>query len=129
MRTFVWPLVVIASTYLVGLVTFIFPAASVRPLLVLWFLIVCPGMVVVRFLRLRSPAAEWALIVALSLVIDGIVAGIQLYAGRWSPFATLIILMMFCSVGVSIFLFAMLMAFLKSGRIAAIPLNRERARS
>ncbi len=130
MRTFVWPIVVIVSTYLVGLVTFMFPDATVRPLLVLWFLIVCPGMVVVRFLRLRSPAAEWALIVALSLVIDGIIAGIQLYSGRWSPFATLIILMMFCSVGVSIFLFTTLMAFFKSGRgrIAPAPINRERVR-
>src|SRR5579883_2371025 len=74
MRTFVWPIVVIVSTYLAGLVTFMFPAATVRPLLVLWFLVVCPGIVVVRFLRLRSSAAEWALIVALSLVIDGMVA-------------------------------------------------------
>ncbi|HZO71277.1 MAG TPA: hypothetical protein VFB60_03680 [Ktedonobacteraceae bacterium] len=128
MRTFVWPIVVIVSTYLVGLVTFMFPAATVRPLLVLWFLVVCPGIVVVRFLRLRSPAAEWALIVALSLVIDGIVAGIQLYSGRWSPFATMVILMMFCSVGVSIYLFTTLMALFKSGRIVPVPINRGRVR-
>ncbi len=31
----------------------------VRPAIVFWFLIVCPGMVLVRFLRLKEPAIEW----------------------------------------------------------------------
>ncbi|HEU5230187.1 MAG TPA: hypothetical protein VFU49_20370 [Ktedonobacteraceae bacterium] len=130
MRTFVWPLIVIISTYLVGLVTFIFPGATVRPLLEMWFLFVCPGIVVVRFLRLRSPAAEWSLIVALSLAVDGIVSGILLYAGKWSPFAILVILMMFCSVGVSIYLFTALMVFFRGGKreIVAASLNQERTR-
>ena len=130
MRTFVWPLIVIISTYLVGLVTFILPGATVRPLLEMWFLFVCPGVVVVRFFRLRSPAAEWSLIVALSLAVDGIVSGILLYAGKWSPFAILVILMMFCSVGISIYLFATLMAFFRGekGQIAAASVNQERTR-
>lgn len=59
----------------------------------MWFLFICPGMVLVRFLRLHEAIVEWTLALALSFVIDAIVAGIQLYAGRWSPTATLIIVM------------------------------------
>ena len=64
-----------------------------RPFIVLWFLCVCPGMALVRFLRLAEPVVEWILAIALSFAVDAMVAGVLLYAGRWSPTGTLEILM------------------------------------
>lgn len=56
-------------------------------------------MTLVRFLRLSEPAVEWTLALTLSLSIDAIVAGIQLYAGLWSPTGTLDILICLCLGG------------------------------
>lgn len=81
------------------------PSMALRPLIVLWFLLVCPGMALVRFLRLREPIAEWTLAIAVSLVLDALVASVQLYAGRWSPTLTLNILIGLCVAGALVQLF------------------------
>lgn len=89
-----WPTIIISlSTVATGLVTFVNTDIAVRPFIVLWFLFVCPGMALVRFFRLEELVVEWILALALSFAVDAIVAGILLYAGRWSPTATLEILM------------------------------------
>ena len=80
-----WPAVILLSALAAGLVNFVIPDVVGRPIIVMWFLFVCPGMVLVRFLRLSEAIAEWTLAIALSLSIDAIVAGIQMYAGLWSP--------------------------------------------
>ncbi len=81
------------------IVNAVMPSMALRPLIVLWFLLVCPGMALVRFLRLREPIAEWTLAIAVSLVLDALVASVQLYAGRWSPILSLSILIELCAVG------------------------------
>src|SRR6266516_769312 len=88
-----WPAIIVLSTVATGLVTFVITDIAVRPFIVLWFLFVCPGMALVRFFRLEELVVEWILALALSFAIDAIVAGILLYAGRWSPTGTLGILM------------------------------------
>lgn len=89
-----WPTIIISlSTVATGLVTFVNTDIAVRPFIVLWFLFVCPGMALVRFFRLEELVVEWILALALSFAVDAIVAGILLYAGRWSPTAMLGILM------------------------------------
>lgn len=95
----VWPIIIILSAVAAGLVNFVFPDMALRPVIVFWFLFICPGMVLVRFLRLKEPVVEWTLAVALSFAIDAILAAIQLYAGRWSPAGTLSILMILCLCG------------------------------
>jgi hypothetical protein len=107
--TWLWPTIIIFSAISVGLVTFVIPDIPLRPIIVFWFLFVCPGMVVVRFLRLKEPIAEWTLALALSFSIDATVAGIQLYVGRWSPTGTLIILIGL-SLGGAFLQFAFLLA-------------------
>src|SRR6266566_1769803 len=87
-----WPTIIIFSAVAAGLVYFVFTDTLVRPAVIFWFLFVCPGMIVVRFLRLKEPIVEWTLALALSFAIDAIVAAIQLYAGKWSPTGTLTIL-------------------------------------
>jgi hypothetical protein len=94
-----WPIIIILSAGAAGLVNFVFPDMALRPVIVFWFLFICPGMVLVRFLRLKEPVVEWTLAVALSFAIDAILAAIQLYAGRWSPAGTLSILMILCLCG------------------------------
>jgi hypothetical protein len=80
-----WPVLMIMSSAAAAFVTVVDTDAWVRPVIVLWFLMVCPGMALTRFLHLREPIFEWMLAVALSLAVDAFVAGILLYAGRWSP--------------------------------------------
>lgn len=97
--SWLWPAVIIVSALAAGLVNFVIPDATGRPIIVMWFLFVCPGMVLIRFFRLDEPVAEWTLAIALSLAIDAIVAGIQMYAGRWFPAGTLGILIGLCLIG------------------------------
>lgn len=95
MSTWLWPMIIILSAIVVGLVTFVIPTTIVRPIVVMWFLFVCPGMVTIRFLRLEKQIVQWTLAIALSFAIDAIVAGLLLYAGGWSPTAILCILIAF----------------------------------
>jgi hypothetical protein len=88
-----WPTIIILSAVAAGLVNFVFTDIAIRPAIMFWFLAVCPGMALVRFLRLADRVVEWILAIALSFAVDAMVAGILLYAGRWSPTATLGILM------------------------------------
>lgn len=88
-----WPAIIILSTVAAGLVAFVITDTAVRPFIILWFLFVCPGMALVHFFRLEEQVVEWILALALSFAVDAIVAGVLLYVGRWSPTATLEILM------------------------------------
>ncbi len=94
-RSWLWPIAIICLS-IAALISIVkFSGTPVSLLFVLGFLCICPGMMLVRFMRLDSIAAEWTLALALSLAIDGIIAGIYLYAGRWSPpgiFATIFVL-------------------------------------
>src|SRR5437867_1640440 len=91
-----WPITIMLSTVAVGLVYFVFTDVAIRPLLVMWFLFVCPGMSVIRLLHLREAIVEWTLAIALSFTLDALIAGIQLYAKLWSPSATIAILIVLC---------------------------------
>lgn len=97
--SWIWPAVIMVSALAAYLVNFVIPEVAGRPIIVMWFLFVCPGMALVRFLRLAEPITQWTLAIALSLSIDALVAGLQLYAGKWLPAGTLDILIGFCLVG------------------------------
>jgi len=56
-----------------------------RHVVVLAFLLLGPGLAVVGLLRLGDPVAELGIGIAVSVVIDGFVAGASMYAGVWSP--------------------------------------------
>jgi uncharacterized membrane protein len=99
-HTLLWPTVIILSAFAAGLVNFLLPGTLGRPVIVMWFLFVCPGMMLIRFFQLKDPVAEWMLAIALSIAIDGAIAGIQMYSGHWSPSVTLAIIMDICIPGV-----------------------------
>ncbi len=95
----IWPAVIICSTIAAAFVNFVDGSLAIRPIIIMWFLFVCPGMTLVRFLRLRSWVVEGMLALALSLSVDALLAGVQLYAGLWSPDVTLLILCCLCLGG------------------------------
>ncbi len=72
----IWPLLLLCSSLLTALVVFLVPTISIRPVVVMWFLFICPGMAWVRLLRLHSNLAEWTIALALSFALDALVAGI-----------------------------------------------------
>src|SRR6266481_3795517 len=98
--TSLWPLIILLFAIAAGIFTFVDTDAQLRPAIVLGFLLICPGMMLVRFIRLREPILEWVLSVALSLAVDTAVAGILLYVGRWSPTGAFVILLGLTVVGV-----------------------------
>ncbi len=95
----IWPLLLLCSSLLTALVVFLAPTISIRPLVVMWFLFICPGMAWVRLLRLHSNLAEWTIALALSIALDALVAGIFLYARAWSPASIFLVLLLLCSTG------------------------------
>ncbi len=95
-----WSLILLLSAIAAGIIAFALPGTVLCLIVMLWFLLVCPGMVVVRYLNLKEAVAEWMLALALSLAIDAIVASIALYAGAWSPTGILYTLMVICVTGV-----------------------------
>jgi hypothetical protein len=97
--TWVWPIVILLSTLAVTLITFLFPAVGIRPIVIMCFLFLIPGMTLVRFFRTGETAVEWMLAIALSFTIDAFVAGIILYAGQWSPIHIMSFLIGFCFSG------------------------------
>jgi hypothetical protein len=70
----------------------IYEDLDIRAALVLPFLLVCPGMALVRLLRIDDGVAELMLAVALSFALNAIVPGTMLYAGAWSPQVGLLVL-------------------------------------
>ena len=56
------------------------------------FVLVCPGLAIVRLLELREPLLEVVLGVTLSVALAGLVSATQLYLGAWSPAGTVAIL-------------------------------------
>jgi hypothetical protein len=73
-----------------GVVSF---AAPLRAAAILLVALTCPGFAVVRLLRLADPVAELGLAIATSVAIAGLVAGLQLYFGLWSPGLGLVLLL------------------------------------
>lgn len=80
-----WGVVLIAASFCAGIVTAASPLAPVRVAVVLPFLLVCPGMAVVRRLRLAEWWTELLLAVGVSIALDILLSSAMLYAGLWSP--------------------------------------------
>jgi hypothetical protein len=95
-----WPIVVILSAMAAGFLVVSDADGPIRPIVTLWFLLLCPGMAFVRLLRLKEGFYEIVLAVTLSVCLDLLVAGAMLYAGYWSTARILAILISLCSVGV-----------------------------
>ena len=65
---------------------------GLRTALVFAFIIACPGVAVVRLLRIPDRVAEATIGIAVSLALSGTVAAVMAYTTRWSPEAGLVVL-------------------------------------
>ncbi len=84
MRPFIWPLIILFSAIVAGLMAGSSHQALIRVLFTFWFLLVCPGMAFVRLFRFKEKLAEWVLAISLSIVIDVIVSEIAVLNSWWS---------------------------------------------
>jgi len=81
----VWPVAIMLSAAFVGALAVGGAGPPLRPIAILGFLAVCPGMAIIRLLQLEDVLTELTLAVALSIALDSLVAGTMLYVGWWSP--------------------------------------------
>ncbi|MHB0923436.1 MAG: hypothetical protein ACYC3H_05675 [Bellilinea sp.] len=79
-----WAVVLISSSLLIGLMAFSNWESPVRVWIALWFLVICPGMALQRLMGLRLGIQGWSLAIAFSLALDTLVGIILLYSGNWS---------------------------------------------
>jgi hypothetical protein len=84
--------IVAAAALAAAAVAFVGAPEPLRAPIVLAFLALGPGMAFVPLLGLRDPVAELTLGLAVSLALDLAVAMTMLYAGAWSPPASLAVL-------------------------------------
>lgn len=84
-----WPPALVASCAAVALTTWVWTSSPARPAVTTWFLIICPGMALVRLLPYRGFLTQTVLAVALSLAIETLGAEMALESHAWSPGTTL----------------------------------------
>ena len=97
-----WPIIITTSAVVIGVLVFGDVVSPVRPIVALWFLVFCPGIALVRLLRLKDVWAEVALAAAVSLSLDVGVASMLVYSGYWSSKLGLGILIFVCLVGAAL---------------------------
>jgi uncharacterized membrane protein len=80
-----WSVIISFSAFGAALAVALDWPVPLRPALVIWFVAICPGMAIIRLLRLDSLLVEVTLAIALSLALAGLIASALVYAGIWSP--------------------------------------------
>lgn len=99
MREWLWPATLILSALLATLVIFIDLGTLLQTIVVCWFLLVGPGMALVRFLQLNDTIAEITLGLALSIALDTLVSLVLVYTHYWYPQRGLIFLIVLTLAG------------------------------
>jgi hypothetical protein len=97
-----WALVLAASCVAVATTTYAWTSSPARPAVTTWFLLVCPGMALVRLLPARGAVTLLVLAVATSLALETLLAEAMLEATAWSPNATLAVLIALTATGAGI---------------------------
>jgi hypothetical protein len=97
-----WAAAIVAISAAAVVLSVIPGTGIARAVAVLLFVTLCPGISLVRLVRLENPLAELALGIGLSLALAGIVSGAFLYANAWSPEAILGLLVAIAMGGVAI---------------------------
>jgi uncharacterized membrane protein len=76
--------------------------SPVQPVLVFWFVLVCPGLAFAGLAHPSSVSFSLAFSVAVSCALAAVVAQVMLYAGVWNPLTGLIALAEITVVGCAI---------------------------
>lgn len=88
-----WPMACSLWTIAVGTVVLVAPGSPIRPLVVLPFLLVGPGISLVRLLGLRDVVLELTLACSVGIMLATLVASAMAYFGGWLPRLGLAVLM------------------------------------
>lgn len=80
-----WPPLILTGAILALAVAILGIEGPIRAVATLAFAVVCPGMAIVRLLKLDDRVAELALGLSVSIALAGIVGGLLLYYGLWAP--------------------------------------------
>lgn len=95
-------LTIIVSVLMVSLAIGWNLSGPIRVISGLWFLLVIPGLSLIRLFRFRRPPIEWSLAIGLSLALDMLVAELAIYNGYWSPAVIVAALSVIALVGVGL---------------------------
>jgi hypothetical protein len=98
------PLIVLALAVAAGAVVLLGVGNPFRSLIVLSFLIAGPGLALVPLVHVGG-WSQFTLGVGLSLALDALVSTVLIYAGVWSPNATLAVLVVMTLVGATVQLY------------------------
>ncbi len=79
-----WTLSLLFITLLAGVSQLTLPPASVRPVVTVVFLLLCPGAALLSFYHLENAMSELVLSVALSLALVTLTAELTVLLGLWS---------------------------------------------
>jgi hypothetical protein len=82
-RQTLWSVAILASSGLLLALVQTGSGSTVRTLVAVWCLLVCPGMSYIQSLRIKHTFIRWTLAIALSISIDTLVALAILYGGIW----------------------------------------------
>jgi len=92
LRKLGWPITIIISSIVAGIIAQSDPVGYLRPIVSFWFMLVCPGMALVGLLHLKDHLIELVLAIALSLSISTVLAEFMALSHLWSTLAGLRIL-------------------------------------
>jgi hypothetical protein len=98
-RNLAWPLVLVTSTALVGILNGIGVESNLRFVITAAYLLICPGMAYIRLLNLSSRSTVWILAIAASISIDLLVSEIMVLIKLWSANAAYFTIGTFCIAG------------------------------
>ncbi len=102
MRRFIWPLTIVVSAVVAGLLAASSYDAPIRLMFTFWFLLVCPGMAFARLFQFKEKLAEWVVAIGLSIAIDVIVSEIAVVNRLWSLQGMVDALIGLCFIGASL---------------------------
>lgn len=100
-RRLLWPTACSLWTIAVGTVVLVAPGSPIRAILVLSFLLVGPGISLIRLLDLRDIVLELTLACSVGIMLATLVASAMAYSGGWFPRLGLAVLM-FITLGASL---------------------------
>ncbi len=86
---YLWPIVIIFSALLSALLAFGKIGGALRPVFLFWFILICPGMAIIRLIRIGDPVFELVLSIALSFALGTLFAELLVFTKHWSPPAVL----------------------------------------
>lgn len=114
MRTWLWTGIIFSGAMLM---TFSIGMNWVmRPWIAFGFVLFCPGLALVRFMRLPNLLTELGLAVAVSLGIIVIGLEFMLYLHHWSPVTALYLLIALCYISAALQIGATLRHFITHAR-------------